>query len=206
MTTTDIDICTRALIKLGAQPISSFTDGTDRATVCANIYPGIRLYCLTIHDWRFAMKKEQLTRLVAAPVNEYTYQFQLPSDMIAGGLQAVFDSSQVGAKPVRGFEQYQRVILSDDTELYADYLIDVEETVWPGFFAEFVAVALAADIAFAVTDQANTEKIWSVKAWGLPSDAGRGGMFRIARNRDAKGRPPRKIETFSLTDARQGGV
>ena len=38
MATTDIDICARALIMIGAEPITSFTDGTTESKVASNLY------------------------------------------------------------------------------------------------------------------------------------------------------------------------
>ena len=35
---TPLDICSRALILIGADPISSFDDGTTEATVAVNMY------------------------------------------------------------------------------------------------------------------------------------------------------------------------
>ena len=38
MATTSIDICARALVMIGASPISSFSDGSTEALVASNIY------------------------------------------------------------------------------------------------------------------------------------------------------------------------
>ena len=44
MATTKIDICARALIMIGAQPISSFSDGSTEALVASNIYDDVVLW------------------------------------------------------------------------------------------------------------------------------------------------------------------
>ena len=41
MATTKIDICARALVMIGAQPITSFTDGSTEALVANNVYEDI---------------------------------------------------------------------------------------------------------------------------------------------------------------------
>ena len=35
---TNVTVCNKALLFLGAEPITSFTDGTPGANACANIY------------------------------------------------------------------------------------------------------------------------------------------------------------------------
>ena len=54
MATTNIDICARALIMIGAQPISSFSVGSTEALVASNIYDDVVEASLTRHRWRFA--------------------------------------------------------------------------------------------------------------------------------------------------------
>ena len=80
---TDIKICSDALLMLGASPISSFTEGTDESNICDRLYPDIKIRALTMYDWSFSFKKTQLARLVTTPANEYKYEYQLPSDIIA---------------------------------------------------------------------------------------------------------------------------
>jgi hypothetical protein len=76
---TDIKICSDALLMLGANPISSFTEGTDESNICDRLYPDIKIRTLTMYDWSFSFKKTQLARLVTTPTNEYKYEYQLPS-------------------------------------------------------------------------------------------------------------------------------
>ena len=41
MATTKVDICARALVMIGASPISSFSDGSTEALVASNVYEDI---------------------------------------------------------------------------------------------------------------------------------------------------------------------
>ena len=54
MSLTALALCSRALLRLGAQPIASLTEGTPEAEVAANLYPGIRDALLSAHPWSFA--------------------------------------------------------------------------------------------------------------------------------------------------------
>ena len=47
-------LCSRALLKIGAQPIASLDEGTAEAEVAANLYPGLRDALLAAHPWSFA--------------------------------------------------------------------------------------------------------------------------------------------------------
>jgi len=60
MATSEIDICTQALAAIGQPAISSFDDGTDISTLCANTYPDFRRSMLTAYPWRFLTTTRQL--------------------------------------------------------------------------------------------------------------------------------------------------
>ena len=67
MAITDIDICARALILIGASPITSFDDGTTEATVASNLYEDTVKDLLSRHRWRFSTGQVQMSRLTAVP-------------------------------------------------------------------------------------------------------------------------------------------
>ena len=49
-----IDVCSRALILIGAEPIASFGDNTNEALVATNMYEDIARSALVNSRWRFA--------------------------------------------------------------------------------------------------------------------------------------------------------
>ena len=61
MATTIVDICARALIMVGASPISSFSDGSTEALVASNIYEDIVEASLCRSRWRFATTQKQIS-------------------------------------------------------------------------------------------------------------------------------------------------
>ena len=79
MADTKVDICARALIMIGAQPISSFDDGSTEALVASNIYENITQSILCRHRWRFSTEQQQLSLLAVAPTGRYEYAYQLPT-------------------------------------------------------------------------------------------------------------------------------
>ena len=66
MAYTDISICSNALLKIGAESITSFLDGTAEAEVAANLYPMIRDGLLASYPWSFAVGQKSLPRLAGS--------------------------------------------------------------------------------------------------------------------------------------------
>ena len=79
---TAIDICNRGLIFIGAEPITSFDDGTTEARVAANVYEDVIQTSLTNARWRFATNQEELNRRTDAPTARFDLAYQQPNDTI----------------------------------------------------------------------------------------------------------------------------
>ena len=79
MAVTKIDIASRALIMIGSNPISSFTDDTTEALVTNNIYEEIIESTLCRARWRFATEQQQLSLLANTPTGKYEYAYQIPT-------------------------------------------------------------------------------------------------------------------------------
>lgn len=205
MAETDISICTRALLTLGAQPISSFlaSEG-DVAVICAGVYPGLKAGIMSRYQWRFLMKKKELTRDNQAPVGEWRYSYVIPGDAI-GLPNAIFSSPQQRVAEGR-FEVYERRVFCNFEQVFMDYTADVKEDAWPPFFADLIVKCLCAEIAFAVTDQQSVAETWSMKAYGLPSEGGVGGALGDAMAIDAQSNGTTGIVNNAFTEARFGGV
>lgn len=206
MAVTDVSICSEALLRLGDATIASFTDGTDRATLCANIYPTRKDAILSSYDWRFTVTKEQLAIETTDPINEWANAFKLPSARIIDGPIAVFNSTQVGAGTITGFEIFGDQLFTNEAVIVVDYQTIVDESKWPKYFVEFMTKVLMVELAFPITDQANLREGLFKEVFGLPNEAGMGGMFAAARARNSRESPPVPIRDFTLINARFGGV
>ena len=71
---TDTSICNSALIKLGAERISTLDDDSKEARLCKEQYPKIREKLLRSHKWNFAIGRQQL-----AKSTDYTPPFKFES-------------------------------------------------------------------------------------------------------------------------------
>lgn len=77
-----VDICNRALQKLGAERIISLTQDSVSARACNLAYEQVRDAELRAHVWNFAVKRAELAADATAPVYGYNYAYTLPSDCI----------------------------------------------------------------------------------------------------------------------------
>lgn len=198
---TDIKICSDALILLGANPISSFTEGTDEANICDRLYPDVKIKTLASYPWSFSFKKTQLSRLITTPVNEYKYEYQLPSDMIARP-RAVYDTSSTYAHPRRDYKLQGDKLLTNYEKVYIDYQYQVPEYAMPHFFVQLLRYEMVWHLANPITDQTEKTDYWRTIAQGTPGENGRGGYMRTAMSIDGQGQPTNAIQDFSLIDVR----
>lgn len=199
---TSLSICSDALILLGASPISSFTEGSDSAQACDRLYPDVRDTILANYQWSWSVKKVQISRLSTAPIDEWKYAYQLPGDMLSGVI-ALFQSSGVGQSPVRyGWEIYGDQLYTNFETVYIDYQGTVDESKMPSYFVRLLKTALAAELAFTITDQVSKAQDFRLQAYGSPGESNRGGLMRSSMNVDSRGKPPQIIEDYSLIDVR----
>src|SRR3546814_17640703 len=70
--TTEVSICSNALLRLGSDPINSFDEADnfgsniERARLCANLWPNVRRQFLRTHPWTCATKRLVLPPAAAA--------------------------------------------------------------------------------------------------------------------------------------------
>ena len=74
---TQIDLCNRALTRCGALRIMDLSENTKPARAIAAVYAGVRDSCLSMANWRFAMKRITLANehalSVLADLNDGAY-------------------------------------------------------------------------------------------------------------------------------------
>jgi hypothetical protein len=204
---TQVSICNKALILLGAESITSFADGSLSAAACSNIYPEVKATTLALYPWSFSIAKIQLARDTATPNTEYTYQYVLPSDLLTGVPRAVFVSSSPGAAVYKKWEIGRSdlglpVLMTEATEIYIDYQQSVSEGQMPSYFVQLLVYQLSWHLAEIITDQIGKLQLWKTEAVGTPSEGGRGGYFRQAVNIDSAGQTPQVIADYMLVEVR----
>ncbi len=199
---TDVNICSQALLLLGANTISSFTDGTAPASVCSSIYPRIKSQTLGMYPWSFTLSKKSLSQSSESPANFWTYAYTLPTDMFTGVPRRVYASNSSSAPTITGYEIQGDKLLTNQTTIVVDYQILVSETDMPSYFVQLLIYQIAWHLAEPITDQTSKSDYWKGIALGLPSENMRGGYFRQAMNIDGAGQTNNVISDYILTEVR----
>lgn len=199
-------ICSAALMRLGADSISSFNDGNDRSTICSVLYPLAKDNVLSLHDWKFTITKKQLAEDATAPISKYTNQFILPTNRLTDGPFAVYDTNAAGAAPFKDFEiQGQRLLTEADT-IYVDYQSNAtQEAVWPPYFVSFMIDVMEEELCMPITDSASLRRELHERNFGTIAENGRGGHLQRAISRNSQEDPPQPFQDLSLIIARQEG-
>lgn len=188
MSLTDVALCSRALIRLGAAPISSFDDGSAESEIAGALYGPVRDGLLSAYPWSFATGQAALPRLEDAPAADYAYGFTLPNDF----LRAI--SAGHGGRG-RGLRyRIARGVLQTNAEgVMLTYIFRPDESECPPFFEAALMARLGAEFCIPVTE--NTSR---AEALYRLADL----EYQRARQIDAQQDSPGRLESFSLIDAR----
>ena len=189
MAISDIALCSRALLKIGAGSIASFDEGTAEAEVAANLYPSTRDALLSAHPWSFATGQATLAKLVTEPVADYAVAFQLPGDF----LRAL--SAGAGGRG-RGVDYRiaERRLHAHVDEVVLTYIFRPDELEFPPFFDAALIARLAAEFCIPLTESTSRadslHKLADVE-------------FQRAKVIDSQQESPGRIEEFSLIEVRR---
>ena len=184
----DIDIASNALILIGDNPISSFTEPGAGATAAANLYPDTYKQLLSEHPWTFALKEQKLNQLSQAPdpLTNWKYAYQNPTDLIR----------YWAVMPHSNYAMVGSLTYSNQTELLARYVYAVAESQLPPHFQKALEYKLAADFALLVTEDVNKSQVFEQK-------------YRVAigqaRSIDSQSHPQQPIIDQPFTDVRRSG-
>jgi len=186
---TSIDIASNALILIGDEPISSFSDPGSGAQAAANIYPETYRQVMSEHPWSFAFKEQQLSRLSQQPdkLTNYKYAFQIPVDLIR--LWAIF--------PQSNYTIVGKYIYSNESDLLARYIYKVDETELPPHVVKTIEYRLASDFAMLVTESQTKAEFFESKYRD---------MLASAKSIDSQSRPQEPIIDSPFIDVRRSGT
>jgi len=173
-----LGIISSALVLIGDAPINSLDDAGAGAITAATLYDSSLENLMTMHRWRFAIKQGQLSRLVAAPINDWTYQHQLPSDFLYLEKSTSYN-----------FEIFGDKVYSNDKDVTIDYGFMADESDFPAWFVKTAEYLLASEFAIPVTG--NAQKAQTYNAMFEK-------QYKRARNLDASERPNVEMQDSPL--------
>ena len=187
-----VDIANSALNLLGASTISALTDYSKNARLCNQRYEPVRNRVFRSHAWNCLTKRVQLAQDTTAPVVEYSYAYTLPSDCLrvlkihTGVTDSI--ASDINYK-VEG-----RKVKTNEGTVYLVYVALVTDpNEYDVYLQEAISHQLAADIAYAVTNNATLADNYMDRA---------DERLREARFIDATENSLGIIESNEFTDAR----
>lgn len=181
-----VDVCNRALDKLGQSPITSLEDGDTTANLCNRTWPVVRDRALRSYPWNFAVKRSSTAPDTETPAWGFTYQHTLPSDCLR--LLEILDIR------TDAYELEGNKVLCDDNLLKIRYIRQVTDpNDYDAMFVDAVASLLAFEMCERLT-QSNQKKdaLWTEYQENLMK----------ARSVDAQENPVQQFEEDSWIEAR----
>lgn len=188
MALSSIALCSRALLKLGADTIASFDEGTAEAEVAANLYPSTRDAMLSAHPWSFATAQAVLPKLAAEPVADFTAAFQLPADF----LRALSAGSSGRGRGI-DYRIAEMRLHADADDVVLSYIFRPADTDFPPFFDQALISRLAAEFCIPLTE--STSRSESLHKLAETE-------FQRAKTIDSQQDTPGRIEDFTLVGVR----
>lgn len=188
MALNDVGLASRALIRIGAAPITSFTDGSAEAEIANALFEPTNNALLSSYAWSFATAQANLTQLTSEPIADYQYAFQLPNDFLRA-LSAGTGSRGRGLN----YRIYKNELHTNSSIVLLTYIFRPAEENFPPYFDQAVIARLAADFTIPVTESTSRAEAMLRLAES---------EFQRARQIDAQQDSPNRIESFSLTDVR----
>jgi hypothetical protein len=199
------DIKNNALLHVGAEIVESFpTDSTDKKVItCNQLYPSVKNDLLSIREWTFAFKKASMGTKTSLTNKVYLYSYDIPAE-VTNFLR--FFHGDNSRAVIQDYQIREGKIFTNSTDLWAEYMYNVDESKYYPSFIKAFEYALAAQICFKLTGDKVREEQLHQKAWGLPSDNLKGGLVGVAVLTDQKQQPTKIIKDSPLLIARNAGV
>lgn len=183
---TELNICSRALLAIGADEITSFEDGTVEAKVAKAKFDITKRDLLSIYPWSFSTTETFLARVAGEELAIYKYIYELPDDCLrAITLRGDYTNAAYTFRGAR--------INTDEEKPILVYTADCSVQKMPPYFISLLIDRLARDFLIPVTakndDYAIFERIYQQN-------------LSVAKNADAQSKTPRRANTDLLLGIR----
>lgn len=150
-----VEICNRALQKLGAKRITDLDEDSKNARACNVAYEPVKLAELRAHTWNCAIKSFALAEDSPAPTGrDYAHSYSVPADWVR---QLPPDPSQ-NVDDLDWSIEGQKIFTNDSAPLYGRYIYDITDpNKMDALLRETIASRLAMELAEELT-QSNAKK------------------------------------------------
>ena len=185
-----IDIASRALVLIGAEPITSFDSSSTEALVATNMYEDTVRAMLSTARWRFATEQAVLNQLSDVPTGRFDIAHQLPANLLV--LHGVTINDNLIEFTVYGDKVFSDSTTSDT--LVADFTFRADEVDFPSYFSLALQYSLASIFATSIARDDRLMQLMETKANQLMAKA---------RNIDAQQQTTRKLVTSRFISNRR---
>lgn len=189
MSTNAISLCSHALLKIGANSITSFKDGTVESEIAAALYPHIRDSLLSSYPWSFATAHTRLPRLDETPIADFNYAYLLPADFLR-----VVSIGQGGRGYGSDYRIFGNKLLSNASSITLTYIFRTDEADMPAFFTSLLTTCLAKEFCLPITESTTRADFLSKEAET---------MLKQAKLTDSQQNPPQIISDCPLIEVRK---
>ena len=187
-----VNMCNSALNLLGASTIAALTDDTKNARLCNQRYEPVRNRVFRSHAWNCLHKRVQLAQNSTAPIVEYDHAYALPSDCLR--VLKIHNGSTDSIASALDYKLEGRNIVTDIDTVFLIYIaLDTDPNNYDTYLRESISHQLAADLAYAITNNATLATNYMTRA---------DERLREARFIDATENSLGTIEASEFTNAR----
>ena len=158
-----VNMCNSALNLLGASTIAALTDDTKNARLCNQRYEPVRNRVFRSHAWNCLHKRLQLAQNSTAPVVEYDHAYALPSDCLR--VLKIHNGSTDSIASALDYKLEGRNIVTDIDTVFLIYIaLDTDPNNYDTYLRESISHQLAADLAYAITNNATLATNYMTRA------------------------------------------
>ena len=186
-----VEIVSLAFGEIGSPEPMIDLNSTPATSQASKRYDVIKLNILSAHPWRFAMRSSALAKLVEKPTpREWQYAYALPDNFLTA----------YRLRPQLRFEQFQDKIYINynnvgGSDLILDYISNVNEQSFPGYFVELMIKMLASYLSMAVAQNVTLKQ-------SLLAESRM--QLGVARTIDSKSTPNAQFTRDALIEAHLG--
>ena len=186
-----VDLANEALLLLGANTITSFTDNDSNAVLDNRFCDSERDALLRSHRWNCAVTTANLASLDGTPIIDWEYKFTLPTDPYC---LRVLDVRTVTGDIKLDFAVQGRELLTEETAVDITYIQRLIDTMlYDSLLYQALVFRMAWKLSFPITRSSGV-----MQQMAQLYDA----VVRDARAVDSQEGTPETIETETLTDLR----
>ena len=144
MATSEIQICSIALLLLGSASFNAFSE--DATNLCTNLRETVRQGTLRMANWQCARKRTVLAPLATTPDGEdWTYQMQLPSNWLR--IVALGNQGETIDYEVEG----RRILCNEAAPLLRYVYDNMDVPSWDSLLTEAVTLHMAWLLSYPIT-------------------------------------------------------